>query len=110
VAENIIEGSDLPSGGAYTSVGTYDHAELISLVQNLSLATSVEGQALVQAFGRHMLSRFVDMFPDFFVKTDNVISFLENVDGYIHGEVRKLSPMRGCRNSFPNDYPLTSSS
>jgi hypothetical protein len=29
MVDDIISDSDLPNGGAYTSVGTYDHSELV---------------------------------------------------------------------------------
>ena len=32
MADDIIVASDLPSGGRYSGVGTYDHAEIIQLV------------------------------------------------------------------------------
>ncbi|MFK7794974.1 MAG: heme NO-binding domain-containing protein [Gammaproteobacteria bacterium] len=35
VVDNIINNSNVKSGGAYTSVGTYDHLELLSLVGSL---------------------------------------------------------------------------
>ena len=92
ITEDIVAKADLPSGGAYTSVGTYDHGELVALVHNLSTSTSTDMSVLIHAFGRHLLDRFVDLFPDFFSADADVLSFLENVDGYIHGEVRKLYP------------------
>lgn len=92
VTETIISKADLPSGGVYTGIGTYSHAEMIALVKGLSAETHVKVQVLVQTFGAHMMSRFVDLFPDFFADVPDVLSFLENVDGYIHGEVRKLYP------------------
>ncbi|MBO6675936.1 MAG: heme NO-binding domain-containing protein [Rhizobiales bacterium] len=90
--EAIIKKADLPSGGVYTGIGTYSHSEMIALVKGLSAETHVKVQVLVQTFGEHMLGRFVDLFPDFFSTVPDVLSFLENVDGYIHGEVRKLYP------------------
>ena len=33
IADKIIVESDLPSGGAYTTVGTYDHEELLTLLR-----------------------------------------------------------------------------
>jgi len=41
MVDTIIEKSDLPSGGIYTAVGTYDHTEAVSLVVNLSEETGV---------------------------------------------------------------------
>ena len=39
IADEIIEESNLPSGGSYTSVGTYDHREMLELVTHLSEKT-----------------------------------------------------------------------
>ena len=35
VAERLLDECDLPSGGAYTAVGTYDHSEILTLVGSL---------------------------------------------------------------------------
>ena len=53
VTEQIISASDLPSGGVYTAVGTYDHAEIVALVTNLSKETELSVSALVHTFGKH---------------------------------------------------------
>lgn len=90
--EQIIANADLPSGGAYTAVGTYDHAEIVQLVGNLSAQTGLEVPDLVRAFGSHLLGRFVEGFPHFFEGVPDGFTFLESVEGYIHGEVRKLYP------------------
>lgn len=34
--DTIINNSDLPSGGAYTAIGTYSHKEIVTLVVELS--------------------------------------------------------------------------
>jgi predicted homoserine dehydrogenase-like protein len=34
--DDVIEAAGVPSGGAYTAVGTYDHKEMVSLVGALS--------------------------------------------------------------------------
>ena len=88
--EQIIANADLPSGGAYTAVGTYDHAEIVALVGNLSAEPGVEVPDLVRTFGCHLFGRFVDGFPHFFEDMDDAFSFLESVEGHIHTEVRKL--------------------
>lgn len=90
--EKIISDSDLPSGGAYTSVGTYDHGEIVSLVTNLSSSTGIAVPVLIKTFGEHLLGEFHRLYPDFFAEVDDVLSFLEYVDGYIHVEVLKLYP------------------
>jgi hypothetical protein len=90
--ERIIEEATLPSGAAYTSVGTYDHRELVQLVKRLSVATGIGVSELVCVFGRHLFSRFVDSYPHFFEGVDSAFDFLESIEKHIHVEVRKLYP------------------
>ena len=92
VANRIIEASDLPSGGAYTAVGTYDHREMVRLVTTLGKETGIAVPDLLQAFGRHLFGRFVAGYPRLFTGVDSAFSFLASIEGYIHVEVRKLYP------------------
>ena len=39
MVDDLIESNDLPSGGSYTTIGTYEHGEMISLVTTLSQRT-----------------------------------------------------------------------
>jgi len=91
MVDRIIEEARLPSGGAYTAVGTYDHAEMWSLVSQLSRATGTAVPDLMQAFGRHLAQRFACTHPAFF-ETPGLFDFLASVDSLIHVEVRKLYP------------------
>ena len=54
IADQMIENANLPSGGAYTAVGTYDHAEIVSLVVALSELTGMSPEELQQVYGRHL--------------------------------------------------------
>jgi hypothetical protein len=92
VADQIIEEADLPSGGAYTSVATYDHNEILKLVGQLHRATGLPVPDLVSAFGRHLFGRFHTLYPAFFQGADGAFDFLERVESIIHIEVRKLYP------------------
>lgn len=89
LADELLESVALESGGAYTSVGTYDYRELLALVSRLSEQTGIEVPQLVFSFGKHLLSQFVAKYPSFFEVPD-AFAFLENVDRYIHVEVLKL--------------------
>ncbi|MDA1265814.1 MAG: heme NO-binding domain-containing protein [Planctomycetota bacterium] len=91
VDEILIEANPA-SGGAYTSVGTYDHRELIDLVVALSARTGTAIPELMHAFGKHLFGRFVEGFPSFFEDTDDPLAFLASVENVIHVEVRKLYP------------------
>lgn len=92
VVDQIIENSKLPSGGAYTSVGTYDHGELVSMVVQLSETTKIPVPDLIKVFGEHLFGEFVKGYPAFFENATSAFEFLKNVHGYIHVEVRKLYP------------------
>lgn len=91
MVENIIDESNLKSEGAYTSVGTYDHMEIVQLVSKLSSKVQAPFPDLVKTFGKHLAVVFSKGFPDFF-KTPDAFAFLKSVDGIIHKEVRKLYP------------------
>lgn len=92
MVDDIIEDSDLPSGGAYTAVGTYDHAELVAMVGALAQRSGLPVPALVHAFGLHLFGRFYALYPGFFEGTSNALDFLEGIETVIHTEVRKLYP------------------
>ncbi len=92
IADRMITSSDTSTDGAYTSVGTYDHAELIRLVISLGQETGVAVSELVRTFGRHLFSRFAILYPQFFDGITTSIEFLPLVETYIHVEVRKLYP------------------
>ncbi|MGB0910012.1 MAG: heme NO-binding domain-containing protein [Nitrospirales bacterium] len=89
--DTIIEQSELPSGGIYTSVGTYDHTEILQLVTTLSSVTNIEVPKLVFAFGQHLYTYFYSHYPDFFC-SKTAFEFLQSVEEHIHVEVRKLYP------------------
>ena len=92
VADQIIEASDLKSGGAYTSVGTYDYRELIQMVDHLSASCGLSSEDLSRAFGQYLFTQLADGYPQLVGKADSAYDFLEKVDSYIRVEVRKLYP------------------
>lgn len=92
VADQMIMECELPSGGAYTAVGTYEHTEAVSLVLKLSEITGVPPADLLNAFGKHLFGRFVIVYPDFFEDVSNSFEFLKFLDSHIHVEVNKLYP------------------
>lgn len=92
IVDHIIEHSDLPSGGSYTSVGTYDHNEMIQLIVQLSQRTSIPVSDLIRTFGEYLFTQLIELHPQFVQENSSVFSFLQKVDSYIHVEVRKLYP------------------
>lgn len=92
MADRIIDASTLATGGAYTTVGTYDHREIVQLVSHLSAATGTAVPDLIRAFGVHLCQRFATLYPTFFAEHRSAFAFLASVDNQIHVEVRKLYP------------------
>jgi len=92
MVDRIIMSAQVPSGGAYTAVGSYDHGEMWSLAAALSKATETPVPDLMRAFGQHLFGRFVTGFPRFFAGVGCAFEFLENLNSVIHVEVRKLYP------------------
>lgn len=90
IADHIISASDLSSDGAYTSVGTYPHQEMIDLVTHLSAATRISVTDLLHHFGRHLFGRFSVIHPEYVKTHQSAFELLRQLDGHIHVEVRKL--------------------
>jgi hypothetical protein len=92
LADRIVCAASLPSGGAYTSVGTYDHGEMWSLVIELGRATGTPVPHLMHAFGEHLFHRFAIVYPTSFENVSCAFDFLQGLETVIHSEVRKLYP------------------
>jgi hypothetical protein len=92
MVDRIIQESNLPSGGAYTAVGTYHHSEMTMVVRSLAEATSLPMTNLLKDMGEYLLSRFAIRYPQFFSSIDSTFDFLSRVEEHIHVEVRKLYP------------------
>jgi hypothetical protein len=92
MVDSIIENSHIKSGGAYTSVGSYPHEEMIALVVALSEQTQISVPDLVRTFGKHLFGRFALSYPRFFEGISDSFQFLSGIENIIHAEVRKLYP------------------
>ena len=92
MVDDIIDDCRLPNGGAYTSVGTYDHDEMQALIAALAQRTRTPAPEILGRYGRHLFPRFVELFPGFFESRVCLFDFVESVEGYIHVEVHKLYP------------------
>ena len=90
--ERIIGVCNLPSGGVYSSLGTYDFDELAQLVGALSHETNLPPGALIKAFGMYLFGRLVKLYPQFLDGETSTMGFVPKVENYIHHEVRKLYP------------------
>ena len=107
MSERLIDEVNPPSGGAYTTVGTYDAQEIVDLVVKLSEITKISVSDLLKAFGRYLFARFLEIFPQFFKGVTSTLDFLPRVESYIHLEVKKLYsdaelPSFTCVSPYPD--------
>jgi hypothetical protein len=92
ISDRIISNANLPSGGVYTSVGTYPESEMISLLISLEKEVKIEIPDLLNTFGYYLFGRFSVLYPHFFVNKNSAFEFLKSIQDYIHVEVLKLYP------------------
>lgn len=92
MVDEIIEITNPPNGGAYTTVGTYPHEELVAMVIALSEKTAIATKTLVFVFGQHLFDRFFVRYPNFFEGVSTAFDFLSTIESIIHVEVKKLYP------------------
>ena len=90
--EDIIEKSNLPSKGAYTSIGTYAFSEMISLVNHLSENTSMTVEDLLHVYGHHFFGAIKRDYAYILDSYTDPLDLLSSVGSHIHVEVRKIYP------------------
>lgn len=92
MVDDLIESSDLPSKGIYTSVGTYDHQEMVSLLTNLCKKTGTKPEDALRGFGTHLFNFFNANYASIMQDQQHLFQLLEQVEHHIHVEVLKLYP------------------
>ena len=92
MVESVIEEAKLPSGGIYTTVGTYSHTELIDMIVVLSKKTNISTENLTKTFGIYLFAELIAAYPQWIEGLKSSFELLKRVDGFIHAEVRKLYP------------------
>jgi len=92
LVDQLLTENELPSGGVYTSIGTYEHREMVTLVVSLSEKIDTPVPDLLNAFGKYLFGTFEKGYPAFFKAAPDAFSFLESIENHIHVEVKKLYP------------------
>ncbi|GAK88368.1 guanylate cyclase-related protein [Nonlabens ulvanivorans] len=92
MVDQIIEQSDLPSNGVYTSIGTYSFSEMLQLIQNLSANTGLSIDQLLLVYGEHFFNVIENSYPGLLATYKDPIEMLSSIENHIHIEVRKIYP------------------
>ncbi len=83
---------DAGDQGSYTSVGSYDHRELVRLISSLSAITGHSVASLQELFGEAVFPRLLSNLPEMPAEQYHTLSFINRVEAHIHTEVKKLYP------------------
>lgn len=90
VVDRLLSHPGLSTGGAYTAVGTYDHTELLTMIELLSQEIGVEPHQLTIELGKQLFGRLYKSYPQFVDPHDKAFDFLKTIDSVVHTEVKKL--------------------
>ena len=90
--DRVIAASDLPTGGAYTSVGNYCCEEPFGLIGGLSEHSGLPAATLQRLFGHWLMHSFARRSPSFFEARAGNLDTLEAIEDDIHAELRKAYP------------------
>ena len=92
MVDDILNASELESGGAYTAVGTYKFAEMLSLLNNLSDRTQLSIDDLLYIYAQHFFKVIGVSYPGFLKSYSDPIEMLASIEDHIHVEVLKIYP------------------
>lgn len=92
ISDEMIENSETSTNGIFTQAGNYPFEDMLSLVQTLSKITNIPLGDLVQAYGEHLFSRLITIYPKPISTYNNTFDFVRNVENVVHPEVKKLYP------------------
>lgn len=92
MVDEIISKSDLETGGAYTSVGTYKFSEMLQLLQHLSANTKISIDDLLLIYGEHFFSVLEESYPGLLATYTDPIDMISSIENHIHIEVKKIYP------------------
>lgn len=92
VLDSVLEQAG--NTGVYTSVGSYDHRDLIKLIVELSRVSGIGINELQQVFGASVFISLYRTVPasDHLSQVKDCFTFIRLVEDYIHVEVKKLYP------------------
>tara|TARA_B100000809_G_scaffold169704_1_gene167083 strand:- start:32477 stop:33019 length:543 start_codon:yes stop_codon:yes gene_type:complete len=90
MVDEIIQQSDLNSGGIYTSIGTYNFSEMLSLLNSLSANTDISIDNLLLVYAEHFFSVIEKNYPAILAKYSDPIEMISSIENHIHVEVRKI--------------------
>jgi len=90
IVDEIIEQSNLSSEGIYTSVGTYEFNEMVSLITQLSSKVNISVDDLLYTFGLYLFDSLGKAHPEVIQSYNSPLALLYSIEDHIHVHVKKL--------------------
>src|SRR5690606_25138495 len=92
MVDYILQNSDLDSNGIYTSVGTYDFKELITLFSVLSEKVKIKVDDISYNFGKYFFTSLKNTRPQIFEEHDSPEEFLISIEDHVYKQVKDGHP------------------
>lgn len=88
----ILETTDLPSKGIYTSIGEYDYKEMYVLLEALSVYTGLTQNELMYRYGKHFFGYLEKTYEVFFNMFNDPIKMLLSLEDLVYVSLRQKYP------------------
>lgn len=92
MVDQIITDANDPNDGAYTSVNSYDHTQLVNMVVALHKRSGISLRDLLLTYGEYLFGGLAKNYPYLIEGITDPFEMLLNIEILIHTEVRKLYP------------------
>lgn len=90
VWENLLNEVKPACGGVYISTESYPDSDMPRFVAAIARHTTLSSEDITRFFGRYLFSELNKKFPIFSQRYNDLFTFLVNIEGVIHSEVKKL--------------------
>ncbi len=90
MVDQIIADAKDPNDGAFTSVNSYDHTQLVSLVKALHKRSGIPLHDLMKTYGEFLFGSLARKYPNLIARVTDSFEKLLKIEVLIHTEVRKL--------------------
>lgn len=90
--EHILDRAHLATVDPFIGPGTYPAEDLVAMIDATSAESGATVEATVRAFGRFAFPHLAASVPHAMAAVEHPRELLEQLDGVIHTEVRKVEP------------------
>lgn len=91
--EGILEQVSLQTSGPFLGPENYPDEDLLAIVGTTTHALNVPLPEALRLFGRYLFAQLEGDAPELVCEDQSLVEFLQIIDGVIHVEVKKLSPL-----------------